>query len=200
MKKRLLSLVGFALVLSSCLREPEIEPGDWIPLIIPSAKTHSAEQNADALRHWYLSKASPQERHDFWFQKIQLDLNYFEFDLEQREFVLEIFDQLDPSDFKPYAKPTRSFTNWVEAWLERAEQYGISRAQMGQFVFSLTPASLGPSLGLTFIDQCNCSTESDWCDFLNEGPSSECIAFCEEESSRGCGTMLLYDCDKDRSI
>jgi len=189
--------VVFALVLGSCLREPSIEPSEFIPLILPSGKTVSSEHYADSVRHWYFTEASPQERYDFWFQKIQLDLDYFEFDLEQRDFVLEIFDHLETLDFEANVKPKSSFTEWVIGWLQRSDQYGISRAQMGQFVFSLSPAPLGPSLGLTFIDQCNCSTESDWCDFLNEGPSSECTAFCEEESSRGCGTMLLYECDRD---
>lgn len=141
--------------------------------------------------------ASAGERYIFWQEKINLDIEHMALEADQRTYVLEIFQELEPEHFRNGYNPSEELTNWIMEWLGRSESYNLSKTQMGQFVFSLSPAPLGPSLGLSYVDKCNCSKRSDWCDFLNGGPSSGCVAFCEEKSSRGCGTLLLYECDKD---
>lgn len=186
-----------AVVFTACessLEENTVQAIDAVQL---QKQLVRADDYADSVRSWYFTVASPQERYNYWLWKVELDLSYMQLNSDQCEFVLEIFDQLSPQDFNVEVEPSKAFSNWVLNWLDRADSFQLSRNQMGQFVFSLSPAPMGPSAGLSYVDQCNCSTESDWCDFLNGGPSSECSAYCDLEMSSGCGALFLYKCDKD---
>jgi|GEM_PF-3343592 len=201
MKKNITIFLGALCLLFACQNE-EGESASFNEelLIRDPLQKQSAENYADSVRNWYFHSASPQNRYDFWYSKIQVDMNYLDLNSTQREFVLEIFSQLSAQDFEEGQSPSPEFTAWLKDWLSRSTQFQLSKGQMGQFIYSLSPAPSGPSVGRGFVDRCNCSTESDWCDFLNNGPSSECNGTCDMESSRGCGALLLYDCDKDCSF
>lgn len=197
MKKLIFGLSLALLTLLSCKEPSDVESASLQEGLRLQKQILSAEHYADSVRNWYFSQANPQQRFDFWYNKIQIDMDHMQLTGGQRAYVLEIFDQISPTDFNNGQLPSQEFTKWVRDWLSRAGDYQLSKNQMGQFVFSLSPAPMGPSVGLTYVDVCNCASDSDWCDFLNGGPSSECNAHCDMEKSSGCGTFLRYECDKD---
>lgn len=197
MKRVILGMGVMTLIIAAC-EEPQHQEGQVQSKELKLQKqTILADDYADSVRNWYFSQASPQQRYNYWYTKIQIDMNHMQLNTGQRAYVLEIFGQLSITDFQNQREPSKALTDWVTAWLVRAKDYQLSRNQMGQFVFSLSPAPLGPSVGLSYVDVCNCSSDSDWCDFLNGGTSSECTAHCDMKKSGGCGTMLLYSCDND---
>ncbi len=194
MKKIVLAV---AIMLSACSKDFESAVQIESPTFRISHKSDPIEY-ADSVRAWYFEKATPELRLNYWRSKIQVDMDYMGFTDRQRNYVLLLFQHLEVESFTDGVRPGQQFTRWMNDWMFNARHFGIGRRQIGQIVFSLSPAPIGPSIGHS--DACGCSEESDWCDFLNNGPSSSCSSACDYKKSRGCGTLLLYPCDKDCSF
>jgi hypothetical protein len=196
--KNLVVLTSFILfLLSSCKTEDGRASYDFEEVSTKESNlAKESESYADSVRTWYFTVAEAEERYSFWVNKINLDIQQMQLSELQSEYLLRILTKVEIEDFGDSSIVEANFTQWVENWITNSDSVGLSMLQIGQIIFSASPAPLSPSLGLSLTDRCNCSKKSDWCDFFG-GPSTSCTGDCNQPSSRGCGTMWRYECDFD---
>lgn len=194
MKKLFLWPFALGLLFLSCNKSQLANPdADRLESQILAVQKSLGQE--DSLRDWYFNKANAPERYSFWFNKVKADLEYLNFNDAQSDYVIDLFQIVDVADFQFDHLIEHETRSDLEAWLNRADSYDLARRDLVSILLFLSPAQ--SSVGISSVDACGCSEESDWCDFLNHGPSSTCSASCDMERSRGCGTLLLYPCDKD---
>lgn len=147
-------------------------------------------------------------REELWAQHIETFLQHNpQLTPEQRSVAYEALGLVKSGIFEI----SRSDSDWGTrvgqplATLEHDAKQVLTPAEARALLVELAPAALSPRRDLRghtdsaahvrsdgFGDDCNCSSESNWCDFVTN-PDNSCKGPCRAQ--QGCGTLWLYDCN-----
>lgn len=106
MKRLLLSAVGILALISCQSDQLDSKATREFQPILQLSKGQTAEHFADSIRNWYFATASARERYIFWQEKINLDIEHMALEADQRTYVLEIFQELEPEHFRNGYNPS----------------------------------------------------------------------------------------------
>lgn len=195
--KKSLSLAFAIIILTSCIEDNvTLEPLNMGYLEVLNSTFEEGYK-------WYIS-ATPIEQKDFWHFKINNTISGFEWSENQKQILTELQENLNSNWFE---LEDQSYTAFEQDWKERALRC-FSKRDLYYIVcttnaFSITDnysafgliGSSGGSIGPNDETKCECSEGSDYCGAPLGLVDLECKKGCELTTERGCGTLLLYDCD-----
>ncbi|MBN8697326.1 MAG: bacteriocin fulvocin C-related protein [Bacteroidetes bacterium] len=205
MKKIVLSLFAIGMlsaIVVSCQKEKEkIENNSSV-----ARKTsfNGSNQDSHSMRIELLSfgkdeqkqlfnTLKPEQKAGLWKDKINEVLNKNDFNNYQMELLKELLNNISKELYIPGSMQEKQFKEvFHKEWIAKAK---------GQFIFDdlvIIVGSLdtfennkGPISGGggDRVDDCECSTSSDWCSMNMTCKTSRCI-----DSAHGCGTLWTYSC------
>jgi len=147
-------------------------------------------------------------REDLWSQHIEIFLQHNpQLTPEQRSVAYEALGLVQSGVFEI----SRSAADWdirvgqPLARLEHEARQVFTPAEARALLVELAPPAFSPRRDLRgrtdsagrgrsdgFWDDCNCSSESNWCDAVTN-PDNSCKGPCRAQ--HGCGTLWLYECN-----
>lgn len=200
-------------VFTSC-QEEEIyscneKVNDWVKENLKEIRTmtRSEWKNLDEnVKRGCFVAFTQQQKVDFWKEKFNEALE-LEWTQEEAEHIKAMYRFVDehPEYFDFSTERTdeeiETFELFVYGWIKKAEQqFRWSKNTIAGLI--ATGNKLLDTKGTVQINQtramtksegeskCNCSTKSDWCSVFSECQDVAC-----EESTHGCGTLLVYSCN-----
>ncbi len=149
-----------------------------------------------AQRISYVEHLNPAEKLVIWNKKLDLLSNTSTLSADQKQIISELSNHLAKNVFENIASRDKFMKDFGNSWTYRAEKI-FSREQVIRFFTSINMDDDNLNLTSNVVKpnsdeqpKCKCSVISDYCPQYYYCTNWNC-----EQSSFGCGFLLLYICD-----